>query len=184
MSNIYDLTPREFEVFAANYAKSIFPDYKWKITKAIGDYNRDFEAKVENLNKWGEAKLTENKEKAVSKSRWDPTLLSAILKNDVDEVILVTSGWIPLEYVVRACHTIDTTDTINKIYFINGYLVNEWLKAHKGNFSNFNIKDIDLNSKKIVSMQNCHDANKCIIYLNHKRKFQLLSHIIFTLHFL
>lgn len=163
MSNIYDLTPREFEVFAANYAKSIFPDYKWKITKAIGDYNRDFEAKVENLNKWGEAKLTENKEKAVSKSRWDPTLLSAILKNDVDEVILVTSGWIPLEYVVRACHTIDTTDTINKIYFINGYLVNEWLKAHKGNFSNFNIKDIDLNSKKIVSMQNCHDANKCII---------------------
>ena len=55
MANINELTPREFEVLAANYARSIFPDYNWKITKAVGDYNRDFEAVVDDLSKWGEA---------------------------------------------------------------------------------------------------------------------------------
>ena len=87
MANINELTPREFEVLAANYARSIFPDYNWKITKAVGDYNRDFEAVVDDLSKWGEAKQTEEDSTAVSKGRWDPTLLSAILKNDVDELI-------------------------------------------------------------------------------------------------
>lgn len=164
MSNIHELTSREFEVLAANYAKSIFPDYDWKITKAVGDYNRDFEAVVECLSKWGEAKLTENNATSVSKSRWDPTLLSAILKNDVDELILVTSGWIPLEYVVRACHLAGTTSAINKIYFINGYLVNEWLKIHKGDFYNFEVENVDLNIKGIIPNDFPKEA-KCIIQI-------------------
>lgn len=162
MNNIHDLNSREFEVLAANYAKSIFPAYEWKITKAIGDYNRDFEAIVECLSKWGEAKHTVNNATSVSKSRWDPTLLSAILKNDVDELILVTSGWIPLEYVVRACHMANTTNTINKIIFINGYLVNEWLKTHEGDFCNFEVENVDLNSKKIMPID-YPKAAKCII---------------------
>ena len=149
MANINELTPREFEVLAANYARSIFPDYNWKITKAVGDYNRDFEAVVDDLSKWGEAKQTEEDATAVSKGRWDPTLLSAILKNDVDELILVTSGWISLQYVVRARHLVGIKNMISKIIFVNGYLVNEWLKTHEGDFYNFGVKDVDLNSKII-----------------------------------
>lgn len=164
MCDIHQLTSREFEVLAANYAKSIFPDYEWRITKAVGDYNRDFEAVVECLNKWGEAKLTKNKATSVSKGRWDPTLLSAVLKNNVDELILITSGWIPLEYIVRACHMAEATNTINKIIFINGYIVNEWLKTRKGGFCNFEAKNIDLNLKKIIPVHYENNV-KCIIQI-------------------
>ena len=165
MANINELTPREFEVLAANYARSIFPDYNWKITKAVGDYNRDFEAVVDDLSKWGEAKQTEEDSTAVSKGRWDPTLLSAILKNDVDELILVTSGWISLQYVVRARHLVGIKNMISKIIFVNGYLVNEWLKTHEGDFYNFGVKDVDLNSKiiKPAKFSGISKSDYCII---------------------
>ena len=146
---IHDLSSREFEVLAANYAQSIFPEYEWWLTAAVADYNRDFEALFEEMSKWGEAKQTQKEDKSVTKGRWDPTLLSALLKNNVDELILVTSGWTPLEYVVRACHMAERSKSVNKIIFINGYIINEWLKANNKCFNNFNVKNLDLNKKSI-----------------------------------
>lgn len=159
---IRDLSSREFEVLAANYAQSIFPEYGWELTAPVADYNRDFEAMFKEMNKWGEAKHTQKEETSVPKGRWDPTLLSALLKNDVDELILVTNGWIPLEYVVRACHMVERSKSVKKIIFINGYLVNEWLKTKKGPFNNFNEKNIDLNLKDIKSIE-YPDKEECLI---------------------
>ena len=70
MANINELTPREFEVLAANYARSIFPDYNWKITKAVGDYNRDFEAVVDDLSKWENTLLRSTEEKRPGLILW------------------------------------------------------------------------------------------------------------------
>lgn len=164
MSNIYELSSREFEVLAANYAKFLLPDYQWKITKATGDYNRDFEAVVEQIDKWGEAKLTKYGNVAVSKSRWDPTILSAVLKNSVDELILVTSGWIPLEYIIRACHMAETTNNIKGIVFINGYIINEWLRTYTGDFDNFDEDTVNLNIKHIESTE-CEIITKCLVQI-------------------
>ena len=95
------LTPRQFEVLSANYVKYIAPQYNWTLTKSTSDFNRDMEAFLFDKNIWGEAKHTKDASSSVSKTRWDPTILSALLRNNVDEIYLVTCGNIPLEYIVR-----------------------------------------------------------------------------------
>ncbi len=138
-----NISAREFEIIAANYAKSVKPKYKWHLTRKTFDYNRDFEAIFDNVYKWGEAKLTDVPSKIVSRNRWDPTLASAILKNNVDEIFLITCGWIPLEYVVRAEHF--KNNSIKNIYYVNHFLLNQWLKCNNIMFENFGDNDIDIN---------------------------------------
>ena len=50
------LSSREFEIIACNFAGDMFPGYEWKLTANTRDYNHDFFAKTEKLDKWGEAK--------------------------------------------------------------------------------------------------------------------------------
>ena len=167
------LTPRQFEILAANYAKSIAPHYNWTLTKKAIDFNRDFEGVYNNNLKWGEAKHTSNTSSCISKSRWDPTLVSAVLKNNVDEVYLVTCGWIPLEYIVRAEHF--RQDSIKRIYYVNGFILDEWLKKHDGYFDNFN-EQCDM-TKIMHSIKSCNNANSsrdaCIISV-----FNLISNTL------
>lgn len=163
MENAININPREFEVLAANYAKFIAPNYQWRVTKQTVDFNRDFEALVNETHKWGEAKLTYTTEKVVSKIRWDPTLLSAILRNNVDELFLVTSGWIPIEYVVRACHFIRRSNNIKRILFTNGFMINEWLNERKGKFDNFSTPNVDLNKKPIKFNSDFRCYERCNI---------------------
>lgn len=137
-----DLTPRQFEVLAANYAKDMDPNYNWILTQKTIDFNRDFETICNNEIKWGEAKHTSKPNTTVSKSRWDSTMVSAVLKNNVNEIYLITCGWIPLEYIIRAEHF--KSRNINTIYYINRNLLDKWLEA-KNNFENFNEKAIDIN---------------------------------------
>lgn len=137
-----DLTPRQFEVLAINYAKDTNPNYNWILTQKTIDFNRDFEAIYNNEVKWGEAKHTNKSNTTVSKSRWDPTMVSAVLKNNVNEIYLITCGWIPLEYIVRAEHF--KSKNINSIYYINRHLLDKWL-AIKNDFENFNEETIDMN---------------------------------------
>lgn len=136
------LTSRQFEILAANYAKSVAPDYNWILTKKTGDYNHDFEAILDDCFKWGEAKHTRSSSVSVSRNRWDPTLVSAILKNNVNELFLVTCGWIPLEYIVRAEHY--KTAIIKRVYYINSYLIDDWLNNNSVVYDSFNEQNIDM----------------------------------------
>ena len=54
------LSSREFEIIACNFAGDMFPGYEWKLTANTRDYNHDFFAKTEKLDKWGEAKHSEH----------------------------------------------------------------------------------------------------------------------------
>ncbi len=139
---IEKLTSRQFEVLAANYAQNVAPHYNWILTKKTVDFNRDFEAVFNNNIKWGEAKHTQKCSSSISKNRWDPTLVSAVLKNNVDEIYFVTCGWIPLEYVVRAEHF--KQNNIKKIFYINRYLLDIWLKDDSIIFKNFGEHDFDI----------------------------------------
>ena len=137
------LKPYIFEILAANYAQYFAPQYKWHLTKQTGDFNRDFETIKDVTCKWGEAKHTESHSAAVSKSRWDPTLLSAQLSNDVDMILLITCGWIPLEYIVRAEHLRNNT-VIKKIAYINREILDQWLINNQISFCNFGKKNLNM----------------------------------------
>lgn len=158
------LTHREFEVLAANYAKSVAPQYQWRLTQKTIDFNRDFESVCKTFDKWGEAKHTKHPSTPVSKNRWDPTLVSAVLKNNVDEIFLITCGWIPLEYIARAEHF--KIKKIKKIYYINRYLLNNWLKNSDNLFHDFGEKNIDIyNSLQRIkiSTDDTIYKNSCLI---------------------
>ncbi len=135
-----------FEILSANYAQYFAPQYKWQLTKQVGDYNRDFETKKDVFFKWGEAKHTECHSTSVSKSRWDPTLLSAQLSNNVDLIFLITCGWIPLEYIVRAEHLRNNNSTIKKIAYINRDVLDKWLNNNNISFCDFGEKKFNISS--------------------------------------
>ena len=137
-----DLSPREFEIVACNYANDIFPDYSWSLTQLSRDDNHDFEAIFENNEKWGEAKHSDKPQKAMSRAQWDPTIVSAKLINSVDEVLLVTCSNIPLTYIIRSFHLIESS--LEKVFYANRILLNKWY--------NSNPKLIDFDSKHPISL--------------------------------
>lgn len=131
------LNSREFEIIACNYAKDVFPIYSWILTQQTKDYNHDFEAVYNNFEKWGEAKHSKKPKKSMSRSQWDPTIASAKLINCVNEVLLVTSATIPLPYIVRSFHMIDSP--LENVYFANRLLINEW-NDHSPILKDFDLK--------------------------------------------
>ena len=133
-----NLLPREFEIIACNFAEDMFPDYEWKLTGTTRDDNHDFFAQSVIGNKWGEAKHSKDAKKTISRSQWDPTLISAKLTNSVNDILLITCAHIPLPYIVRAFHMISVP--IDNIYCINRYLLNEWYQKKKTKLSVFNSK--------------------------------------------
>lgn len=143
-----NLTSREFEVIACNFANEMFPAYEWKLTISTRDDNHDFYANAGNLDKWGEAKHSKKHNKVISRSQWDPTLVSAKLINSVNEILLVTCASIPLSYVIRSYQM--TTRPIVNIFCINRLILNEWYSKTHCKFSAFNIEtDIDVILDKI-----------------------------------
>lgn len=130
------LISREFEIIACNFADDMFPAYEWKLTGNTRDDNHDFFTQTGIGEKWGEAKHSENFKKTISRSQWDPTLVSAKLLNSVNDILLVTCAHIPLSYIVRAFHMISSP--IDHIYCINRYLLNEWYHNHTKRLSAFN----------------------------------------------
>ena len=130
-----NLNSREFEIIACNYANDIFSKYIWSLTKSTRDDNHDFLAFCNNLDKWGEAKHSETSNKLMSRTQWDPTIVSAKLVNCVNEILLVTCANIPLTYVIRSFHMIDKKK--KKIFYINRFLLNNWYSGHP------NLRDLD-----------------------------------------
>ena len=170
------LSSRQFEVLAANYVKNIAPQYNWVLTQSIGDFNRDLEAHIEEKYKWGEAKHTAKPSTSVSKYRWDPTILSAILKNNVDEIYLITCGQIPLEYIVRAEHL--KKGDIKKIKYINRLILDRWLANHNIEFSNFNEDKFDIKNilDTLYTNQEVNFENKILINFYNLIENDLLEH--------
>ena len=148
------LLSREFEVIACNLANDMFPDYKWELTGETRDDNHDFFVVSEIWDKWGEAKHSKKANKTISRSQWDPTLVSAKLKNSVNDILLVTCAHIPLPYIIRAFHMISAP--IEHVYCINRYLLNEWYQNKSTDLSAFNSK-LSLNA--IVSKINVCTTN-------------------------
>lgn len=131
-----NLISREFEIIACNFADDMFPAYEWELTGNTRDDNHDFFTQTGIGEKWGEAKHSENSKKTMSRSQWDPTLISAKLLNSVNDILLVTCAHIPLSYIIRAFHMISSP--IEHVYCINRYLLNEWYHKHQTNLSVFN----------------------------------------------
>lgn len=153
------LSAREFELLALNFVNSISPHSNWRITKSTGDFNRDFEAKDNDYYKWGEAKHSKKESASMTKSRLDPTLLSAMLQNNVNEIYFVTTGRFTLEYIMRSEHF--KRGSISKIIYINGFILNEWLNGDLIFFDSFNESEININTcmQKIRTTKNYINDN-------------------------
>lgn len=138
-----NVTSREFEIVACNFASDMFPSYEWKLTDSTRDDNHDFYTEAGILNKWGEAKHSKKYDKTISRSQWDPTLVSAKLINSVNDILLITCAYIPLSYIIRAFHM--TTAPIANIYCVNRFILNEWYRKKQNNLSSFNT-NVSVNS--------------------------------------
>lgn len=158
------LTSREFEIIACNFANDMFPSYKWELTDSTRDDNHDFYTETGIMNKWGEAKHSQKCNKTISRSQWDPTLVSAKLINSINDVLLVTCAYIPLSYVIRTFHM--TVSPIDNVYCINRLILNEWYKKNHKNLSAFNSGfNIDSICNKIeVCSTNCSFHNEVQVY--------------------
>lgn len=161
-----NLTSREFEIIACNFSNDMFPSHKWKLTNSTRDDNHDFYTETSFWNKWGEAKHSTKYNKTISRSQWDPTLVSAKLINSVNDILLITCAYIPLSYIIRSFHM--TVNPIANIYCINRFLLNEWYsKKTKSNLSNFNT-DIPIKSicdKIIKNSTNTLYNNEMKLYI-------------------
>lgn len=166
------LTSREFEIIACNFANDMFSSYQWKLTNSTRDDNHDFYAETSSLNKWGEAKHSTKYNKTISRSQWDPTLVSAKLINSVNDILLITCAYIPLSYVIRSFHM--TISPITNIYCINRLLLNEWYrKKQPYNLSAFNTKmSIEVIRKKINRLS----TNTFSLH-NNEMKFYIFDNI-------
>lgn len=131
-----NLTSREFEVVACNFASDMFPSYNWKLTDSTRDDNHDFYTQARIPNKWGEAKHSNKYNKTISRAQWDPTLISAKLINSVNDILLITCAYIPLSYIIRSFNM--TVDPIANIYCINRLILNEWYEKKQHSLSAFN----------------------------------------------
>ncbi len=169
-----NLTSREFEIIACNFSHDMFPSYKWKLTNSTRDDNHDFYVETDFWNKWGEAKHSTKYNKTISRSQWDPTLVSAKLINSVNDILLITCAYIPLSYIIRSFHM--TVNPIANIYCINRFLLNEWYsKKNQRNLLNFNtdISIISICNKIIATPANTlyNDEMKLFIFDNIEKNY-------------
>lgn len=124
------LTDAEFEKLALDYARYKYEDYNWQPTKAKGDDNHDFYY-IENdefdqeWEGWGEAKHSNNIDKIMSREKWDQTIISGQLANNVKHLMFVTNARIPINYVLRAeCLKVPPYE---KFEYINNSILENWM---------------------------------------------------------
>lgn len=158
-----NLTSREFEIVACNFANDMFPSYVWKLTDSTRDDNHDFYTESGIFNKWGEAKHSKKNDKTISRSQWDPTLVSAKLINSVNDVLLITCAYIPLSYIIRSFHM--TVAPITNVYCINRLILNEWYEKKKTSLSVFNT---DFLAESIDNK-----INECISNISYQNKVEV-----------
>lgn len=94
-----------FEKLALEYANHIYSAYNWKQTKKSWDGNKDFYIVSTNTfndgnHVWGEAKYSK-KEKSVESHRLDPTIVSAIIADNVVLILFISNVHFSNNYLLR-----------------------------------------------------------------------------------
>ncbi len=124
------LSSKEFEELALKYAKFKYKDFSWEPTDETRDDNHDFfYEEVDEFNQvwegWGEAKHSGKEKKGMSRTKWDQTIVSGKLANNVRHIMFVTNAQIPNRYIFRAeCLK---TPPYEKFEYVNNAVLENWL---------------------------------------------------------
>ena len=124
------LSSTEFETLALSYARFKYKDYVWEPTNETRDDNHDFFYKEldefqEEWEGWGEAKHSNEIKSGMSRAKWDQTIISGKLANNVRHIMFVTNAQIPKRYIFRAeCLK---TPPFEKFEYVNNSILEEWL---------------------------------------------------------
>ncbi len=124
------LSSTEFETLALSYARFKYKDYVWEPTNETRDDNHDFFYKEldefqEEWEGWGEAKHSNEVKSGMSRAKWDQTIISGKLANNVRHIMFVTNAQIPKRYIFRAeCLK---TPPFEKFEYVNNSILEEWL---------------------------------------------------------
>lgn len=124
------LSSTEFESLALSYASFKYKDYVWEPTNKTRDDNHDFFYKEidefqEEWEGWGEAKHSDEIKSRMSRAKWDQTIISGKLANNVKHIMFVTNAQIPKRYIFRAeCLK---TPPFEKFEYVNNSILEEWL---------------------------------------------------------
>lgn len=124
------LSSTEFETLALSYARFKYKDYVWEPTNETKDDNHDFFYKEldefqEEWEGWGEAKHSNKIKSGMSREKWDQTIISGKLANNVRHIMFVTNAQIPKRYIFRAeCLK---TPPFEKFEYVNNSILEEWL---------------------------------------------------------
>ena len=94
------LSSKEFEKLALKYAEFKYKDYLWEPTDDTRDDNHDFfyreiDDSQQIWEGWGEAKHSGKVKTGMSRTKWDQTIVSGKLANNVRHIMFVTNANIP-----------------------------------------------------------------------------------------
>lgn len=124
------LSSGEFETLALEYARFKYKEYSWEPTDKTRDDNHDFYyTEADELQQewqgWGEAKHSGNEKSIMSRQKWDQTIVSGKLANNVRHIMFVTNAQIPKRYIFRAeCLK---TPPFEKFEYVNNIILEDWL---------------------------------------------------------
>jgi len=91
------LSSEEFEKLALEYARFKYKEYSWKPTDKTRDDNHDFfytetDELLQEWQGWGEAKHSGDKKAIMSRTKWDQTIVSGKLANNVRHLKAVSKN--------------------------------------------------------------------------------------------
>ncbi len=122
---------RKFEILIETYLKERYPLENWKLTKATRDGNRDLENVCEftGMSMWAEAKYTIHTEENIGSRKYDSTLVSSLLENNLIKIFFITNTSIGSNLIGRI-RKFYYFSAIKQISFIDGYALSYWVKKH------------------------------------------------------
>lgn len=146
---------RKFEFLVCDYLNSCFPLEDWKITPATNDGNRDAEAFsiiYEGKTMWAEAKYSIHNDRSLSSTKYDSTLVSAKLNDNVIRIFFVTNSLLGpylVERVSSFCHLI----RVNEVQFIEKNILEYWITQHPDIQKKYFTKWILRSTERAISLR-------------------------------
>ena len=103
-----DEATKRFEKLALHYVQRNYTEYEWVLTQRTRDNNRDIHLKEYEdgeiptyLDRWAEAKYKQ-KSNSLRKKDIDPTILSGLIDGNVELIIFISNGSIPVSLLKRS----------------------------------------------------------------------------------
>lgn len=121
-----------FEKLVLDYLNSHFPFANWKDTGFTRDENRDAEATFlfSGEKIWAEAKFKYDDTKKLASRKYDSTLVSAILNENVVKIYFVSNTIFNPELINRVSEFCFICD-ISNIVFIDKNVLESWISSNK-----------------------------------------------------